>query len=698
MARMQEGSGREIEGTVVFGIVGRPQFGFDVFSVRLPSSIRDYADPNSKPNFTTDTRLTEAKSVNYNAQFVSESDCKLLSNGILKDSQNSEEVSSDTVISYVSERTGSPRIHFSGFSTPLGQTVSGNPSYFYDRPFVKNGKVFYVSIQEAPGRPFQSSCAVYSTCISTGKTVRLTPPGVADFSPAISPSGEWIAVASHGDREWDLHLSGDLRTDIYIFRARDGSGRTKIAENGGWTTWSDENTLYFHRLCDDKWWSVFKLENLNESQGSSGDAKCSETRITPASLHAFTPCAFLSGEFLALATRRRSSKYRHIEMINVKTGEFIPVTECINPKIHHYSPFVSPDSNSLGFHRFRGLDAPDPAEKFRPYLDPIESPLPTLQLLRIGAAFPTFSPDGSLVAFNTNMGEGEKGALCIVRVDGRGRVWNVFKGPSFSIAWNPNPSFLGLIYSSVGPIFAPDKATVHIVSIKFVPPELRRNNTENLASEVTVLTKDGTQNNAFPSVSPDGKELVFRSGRDGKRNLYVMDALLGEEKGWIRRLTDGPWIDTMPSWSPDGNWIAFSSNRDDAHNKGYFSLYLIHPDGTGLHRVPGLHKERINHVCFSPDSKSLMFTANFDGVSAEPISLPNQFQPYGEIYVMGLDGSDLKRLTFNPYEDGTPSWHCSSINDLHSRLMELQLGDDALGIAAERISGEFDEPLWLVYP
>jgi Tol biopolymer transport system component len=34
----------------------------------------------------------------------------------------------------------------------------------------------------------------------------------------------------------------------------------------------------------------------------------------------------------------------------------------------------------------------------------------------------------------------------------------------------------------------------------------------------------GGQNNTFPYPSPDGKWLVFRSGRSGHKNLYIMDA------------------------------------------------------------------------------------------------------------------------------------------------------------------------------
>ncbi|QCD92261.1 hypothetical protein DEO72_LG5g323 [Vigna unguiculata] len=42
-------------------------------------------------------------------------------------------------------------------------------------------------------------------------------------------------------------------------------------------------------------------------------------------------------------------------------------------------------------------------------------------------------------------------------------------------------------------------------------------------------------------------------------------------------------------------------------------------------------RERLNHVCFSGDGEWLLFTANLGGVTAEPIGLPNQFQPYGDL-------------------------------------------------------------------
>ncbi|GLJ17704.1 hypothetical protein SUGI_0308930 [Cryptomeria japonica] len=673
-----------MEGTIVYSVVGRLHYGFDIFSLDLPHTL----SPQSQPKFPNYNRLTDGRSVNYNGQFVTPSDAKILLRGATLPATDSKphcEEEEQEMLVYVSERTGNARLYFSSAKAidrpvlgPLKGTVndSEHPPFFFDRPVVKNGRAYFVSAQEPPDRLLKSWCAVYGTCLKTGQTIRLTPPGVVDYSPAVSPSGNWTMVASYGSKDWERDQIQDLHTDLYVFKAEDGSCRRMVAEQGGWPSWADENTVYFHRRAEDGWWSIYRLNLLDEP--------IKPERITPPSVDALTPCASSTGNWIAVATRRPENKFRHIEIFDLQSKSFIPVTASISPGIHHYNPFLSPDSLKLGFHRFRGEDAQD-ADTVVPVLERVESPIPKLKLQRINGSFPAFSPDGSLIAFNRTIGVPD-GGVHVVKADGS-KQWQLFKGPAFAVAWNGKQQ--GLLYASVGPIFASHQSTVHVISIRFKPEELGEE--FQVKSEVRVLTKEGTTNNAFSFSSPDGKQLVFRSGRSGHKNLYIMDAEEGEE-GWIRPLTQGPWLDTMPCWSPDGQWIAFSSNRHDPLQEVYFSIYLVHPDGTGLHRVPGCEKERINHVFFSPDSKSLLFTANFCGVSTEPVSLPNQFQPYGELFVSALDGSHLQRLTFNAYEDGTPVWHKGS-SDNELDLNSLSLGGNRM--SGEMLKGEFDEPLWL---
>ena len=172
----------------------------------------------------------------------------------------------------------------------------------------------------------------------------------------------------------------------------------------------------------------------------------------------------------------------------------------------------------------------------------------------------------------------------------------------------------------------------------------------------------------------------------------MLDAVNGEFNGGIRRLTEGPWIDTMPSWSPNGDLIAFSSNRHNPDNPETFSMYVMKADGSEVRRIhvagaegtEDVDRERINHVCFSGDGKWVLFTCNMGGVSAEPVSWPNQFQPYGDLYMAREDGGGVRRMTWNGYENGTPTWRQGG---------EVEMGSVCLG--KERLRGEFDDPLWI---
>jgi len=100
-----------------------------------------------------------------------------------------------------------------------------------------------------------------------------------------------------------------------------------------------------------------------------------------------------------------------------------------------------------------------------------------------------------------------------------------------------------------------------------------------------------------PRFSPDGRQVIFDSrGADGFADVWVIDA----EGGVPRRITDGRFHNTFGSWSRDGRWIYF---RDDR------------ADGRDISRVPaeGGKPQRVTHnggllARESPDGKSLFYT------------------------------------------------------------------------------------------
>ncbi|XP_004502520.1 uncharacterized protein [Cicer arietinum] len=616
---------------IIFTTLGRAYYAFDIYS--LPIHLNHSTNPHQE------LQITDGNSVNFNGHF--------LSNQFPAD-HNPPPLQ----LVYVTERNGFPSIYYDAVYTTTTSTSRRSalesvtvtdriqlpllPNHLKDsqlsvsikdKPSVTSDGEFliYVSTHENPEVPRVSWTAVYSTHLKSGLTRRLTPYGVADFSPSLSPSGTWTAVASYGGAGWSGEVE-DLTTDIYVFLTRDGTQRHKLVEHGGWPCWVDDQTIYFHRRGNDSWWSIYRVI----LSADSSDSVVIE-RVTSPGIHAFTPATSPGNHnFIAVATRRTSSNFRHIELFDLINNEFKELTRFISPQSHHLNPFISPDSTRIGYHKCRGKES-NSSPQF--LLENVQSPVPNLTLFRFVGSFPVFSPSGDKIAYV------EMPGVYVMNRDGSNQQ-KVSNAMAFSTAWDRVRP--GVIYTAVGETFASESTEVDIISI-----DVDRN-------IVKKLTIDG-KNNAFPSPSPDGKWIVFRSGRSGHKNLYVMDAVEGEKKG-LRRLTEGPWTDTMCNWSPDGEWIAFASDRDDP-GSGSFELYLIHPNGTGLKKlIQSGSGGRTNHPYFSPDGKSIVFTSDYSGISAEPISNPHAYQPYGEIFTVRLDGSGLTRLTHNSYEDGTPAW------------------------------------------
>ena len=124
-------------------------------------------------------------------------------------------------------------------------------------------------------------------------------------------------------------------------------------------------------------------------------------------------------------------------------------------------------------------------------------------------------------------------------------------------------------------------------------------------------------------LSPDGSQVAFVSTRQTYHaNIWILD--LKTKK--FRNLTGAANIQGdptkpdgfyRPQWSPDGKWIAFTSDRntdwkghDD--NTGWehlqeLSIYIVHPDGTGLKRItgPGITSSSPK---WSADSKQIIYS------------------------------------------------------------------------------------------
>ena len=82
-----------------------------------------------------------------------------------------------------------------------------------------------------------------------------------------------------------------------------------------------------------------------------------------------------------------------------------------------------------------------------------------------------------------------------------------------------------------------------------------------------------------PSVSPDGREVVYLSDNGGHGNLWVAQTD-GSDTRQITFERDPSALVGVPVWAPAGDHIGFIVNR-----AGHTSLFVINPDGTDLRQL-----------------------------------------------------------------------------------------------------------------
>jgi serine/threonine-protein kinase len=109
-----------------------------------------------------------------------------------------------------------------------------------------------------------------------------------------------------------------------------------------------------------------------------------------------------------------------------------------------------------------------------------------------------------------------------------------------------------------------------------------------------------------PVWTPDGRRVIFSSGRAGPLNLYWQAA---DGTGALERLTDSPNVQIPSTVSPDGHRLIFTEDRQKAAE----DVMQIELDGT--HRVTPLLSSPFaeRNPVISPDGRWLAYEANDSG-------------------------------------------------------------------------------------
>ncbi len=164
---------------------------------------------------------------------------------------------------------------------------------------------------------------------------------------------------------------------------------------------------------------------------------------------------------------------------------------------------------------------------------------------------------------------------------------------------------------------------------------------------------------AEAAVSPDGKEIVFTSARDGDLELYKMNT----DGSNVRRLTHTVGYDGGPFFSPDGKYIVYRSFHPrtpeeltkwntlwekQAVSPVRLELWLMNADGSGQRQITTLGAASFCPY-MHPNGEWIIFTSTCADTMRK--GMPNF-----DLHRVRLDGSGMERITFSPVFEGFPMW------------------------------------------
>jgi Tol biopolymer transport system component len=250
---------------------------------------------------------------------------------------------------------------------------------------------------------------------------------------------------------------------------------------------------------------------------------------------------------------------------------------------------------------------------------------------------PHWSPDGSEVAVNSSLGvpccDFPYSAVIINPDTGSFRTL-AMQDPNvatFCSIWSPNATRLACLGDS------PDASVRGVYTIRSSDGGgLTRITNAEGASDVPIdYSPDGRQI-VFGRVDPDDHHCTKRSA------LYVVNV----DGSGLRRITPWGFCDDDGSWSPDGKEIAFE-------HRG--SLFVVHPDGSDLAKIPLATDSRsfAGDFSWSPNGQKIVFLL-FSPTSPPSGGPAASFQE--GIGTANADGTDLQQVTSSPTFDHQPDW------------------------------------------
>ncbi len=249
----------------------------------------------------------------------------------------------------------------------------------------------------------------------------------------------------------------------------------------------------------------------------------------------------------------------------------------------------------------------------------------TMNRFHLDAGRPSISPDGEWIAFVHNVdGSDESAELFIARSDGRSAH---------------QITDLTDIDNMKAPVWSPDGQWLAFHAEREGGAELYRVRVDG--SDLEQVTSLGGYN-VDPHWTRDGEALFFNHiDAESLVQIYRLSLSTGKAEHYHISQSN----DWFPRPTPDGR-IVFSSDRGDEVMG--LDIYIMNPDGTQIELLdssPGFDWG----PAVSPDGSRIAFTSNRQDRDLDQAG-------NHDIYVMNIDGSDLRQLTDHPGQELFPLW------------------------------------------
>jgi dipeptidyl aminopeptidase/acylaminoacyl peptidase len=277
----------------------------------------------------------------------------------------------------------------------------------------------------------------------------------------------------------------------------------------------------------------------------------------------------------------------------------------------------------------------------------------------------TWSPDGRQVAFITNI-SGRQNLWLVPSAGGWPMQLTISEQRQAQPMWSPDGAWIAYISDHDGD----EQWDIFLVSPK--------------SGEVTNLTMSPDSAEVNPTWSPDGKQLAYAT-KPKTGSSYEID-LIDVTTRHVRHLTRNTpkeLSNNSPKFSRDGKFLAYTQSHAGGKDSNIFLLDLVSGQSTNLTPHEGQHNYSAADI--SPDGQRVLITSDahngYDNVGLLDVATKKIEWLTDEKWELsaGNFSPDGKSLTWTANIDGITSIYSYNVGSRHSEALLTSQGTNSLG-------------------